>query len=94
MGEGGLDGTGTKGKTDAKHRMNHVVNAKALCTDSSGHKNAVEKAEDPAEKACSGEKKGARQKGPFFGGEKEEGLLHGNSEIKEISINLCGGTGG
>lgn len=58
MGQGGLDGTGAEGKADAEHRMYHVINAKPLCTYGSGHKDTVEKAENPAEKACTGEQKG------------------------------------
>ncbi len=64
--------------------MNHVIDAKSFRSDGSGHENTVKKTQDPAEEAGSGEQKGSGQEGPFFGGEGEEGLLHGDSDKGEL----------
>lgn len=58
LGEGSLDGAGAQGKADSEYRMDHVIDAEAFRTDSPGHENPVEKAEDPAQKAGSGKKEG------------------------------------
>lgn len=88
LGKGSLNGTGTQGKADAEYRMDHVVDAKPLCTDSPGHKNTVEKAKNTAEEAGSGKKERTGQKGTFFRGEGDEGLLHEASKKGKITINL------
>ena len=54
LGQGGLDGTCTDGKTDAEYGMDHIVNAQALGSDGPGHVNTVEKAQDPAYEPCGG----------------------------------------
>ena len=67
LGQGGLDGSGAEGKADGEQGMDHVVEAQPLRAHCPGHENAVKKAQDPADEAGGGQKKGAGQEGPPAG---------------------------
>ena len=66
LGEGGLDRTGAQCEADAEHRVNHVVQAESFRADGAGQENTVEKSQNPAGEAGSGQKQRAGQKGTLF----------------------------
>ena len=68
LGKGSLDGAAAEGKADAVDWMYHIVDAEPLGSDGTGKKNTVEKAQEAAEKAGSGEQQRAGEKGAFFFG--------------------------
>lgn len=66
LGKGSLDGPPAEGKADAVDWMYHIVDAEPLGSDGTGKKNTVEKAQEAAEKAGSGEQQRAGEKGALF----------------------------
>lgn len=72
LGKGSLDGAAAEGKADAVDWMYHIVDAEPLGSDGTGKKNTVEKAQEAAEKAGSGEQQRAGEKGAFFSERSEQ----------------------
>ncbi len=82
LGQGGLDRSGTDGEADPEHRMDHVIDAKALRSDRPGQEDAIEKTKDAAQEPSPRKEQGPGEESTFFRGQRRQGLVHGDSKRK------------